>query len=689
MQSCKFGRLCCLALAGLAVQLAAAAPAVDPARAQPFDGRDATASPGADFFAYANGGWIRATPIPADRSSYGIAAQLQELADRRTADLIRAVAGSGAADGSDARRVGDYFAAYMDVEAIERAGLAPLQPLLDEIGAIHDRKALAATLGRSLRADVDVLNNTATYTPRLFGLWVAQDLDRPTRYLPFLLQGGLGMPDRDYYLKETASMANFRARYREHIAALLVLAGDTTAAAADQAERIARLEARIAAVHASRTDTEDVRKGDNHWPRARFGALADGLDWETFFSAAGLADQQEFVVWQPGAVQGIARLVTTEPLETWKEYLRYHVIDDYAPVLPHPFAAEHFHFHDQILAGTPRQPERWRLAVDATSAALGEAVGRLYVERYFPPGEKARAEAMVRDIVAAFGRRIDQLEWMAPATRRMAKAKLASLRVGVGYPDHWRDYSGLRVAAGEALANRQRAERFEYQSNIAKLGRPVDRDEWVMNPQLVDAVNLPVMNAIEFPAAILQPPLFSPAATAAMNYGATGATIGHEISHSFDDQGALFDADGRLHDWWTPADYAHFTASGAALARQFNGYRPFADIAVDGRQTLSENIADLAGLAAAYDAYRLSLAGGAAPVVDGLSGDQQFFLSYAQSWREKIREPALRQQLVTDGHAPAEYRADTVRNIDAWYAAFAVPAGAPLYLAPGARVRVW
>jgi predicted metalloendopeptidase len=342
-----------------------------------------------------------------------------------------------------------------------------------------------------------------------------------------------------------------------------------------------------------------------------------------------------------------------------------------------------------VLSGTPQQRERWKRAVSSTNHALGEAVGRLYVERYFPASEKARAEQMVHNILTAFALRIDQLGWMAPETKRMAKAKLASLKVGVGYPNRWRDYSGLEIVRGDAFGNLARAELFEYRRNLAKLGRPVDREEWVMNPQLVNAVNLPAMNAIQFPAAILQPPIFSPDNTDAMNYGATGATIGHEISHSFDDQGALFDATGRLRNWWTPEDFAHFTASGAALARQFDGYHPFPDLAVNGKQTLSENIADLAGLGAAYDAYRLSLGGKSAPVVEGLSGDQQFFLSYAQGWRSKEREPALRQQIITDGHAPAEFRGDTVRNIDAWYAAFSVKPGDGLYLAPADRVRVW
>jgi predicted metalloendopeptidase len=663
-----------------------AAPKAEPAAVPPFSGRDPGITPGSDFFAYANGGWIRDTAIPADRSSYGVGEEVQELADKRTADLIRAAAASGKS-GKEGQRVGDYFASFLDQDAIDAKGLAPLKPALDDIAAIGDRTALARALGRTLRADVDVLNATAIHTRNVLGLWVAQDLDDPTRYVPFLLQGGLGMPDRDFYLLDTPRMADLRTHYREHIAVLLTLAGLDDAKA--RAEAIFALEARIAAIHASRAETEDVRKGNNHWGRSQFDRDAPGMDWTAYFTAAGLDAQPEFVVWHPQALAGIAALAGSEPLATWKDYLTFHLLDRFSGVLPRPFDAERFHFYENVLSGTPQPRERWKRAVDSTNYALGESVGRLYVARYFPPSEKKRAEAMVRNILLAFGKRIDQLDWMAPETKRMAKAKLASLKVGVGYPDRWRDYSGLKIVRGDALGNLDRADRFELQRNLAKLGHPVDRQEWVMNPQLVNAVNLPAMNAIQFPAAILQPPFFSPTNTDAMNYGATGATIGHEISHSFDDQGALFDATGRLRNWWTPDDFAHFSASGAALARQFDGYHPFADLAVNGKQTLSENIADLAGLGAAYDGYLLSLHGKTPAAVAGFSGDQQFFLSFAQSWRTKDREAALRQQIITDGHAPAEYRSDTVRNIDAWYAAFAVKPGEGLYLAPADRVRVW
>ena len=666
----------------------AASPAATPAPSPhgvDLAGIDRSVAPGDDFFRYANGAWLKVTEIPPDRSSYGPGEQLTELTAERTAELVRNT--SVAPAGSEARKIGDYYTSFMDEERIEKKGLEPLQPALRSIDAVKDRAGLARALGATLRADVDVLNNTSLYTGNLLGLWVAQDLDDPARYLPFLLQGGLGMPDRDYYLNPSQNMADIRAKYQAHIAAVLALAHLPDAHG--KAARIFDLERRMAQVHWDRAQTEEVLKGNNHWARKDFAVRAPGLDWDGFLGAAGLARQEEFVVWQPSALTGLSALAASQALETWKDYLRFHAIEGNAAYLPKAFVEEDFAFHGRVLSGTPQLRARWKRAMADTNNALGEAVGKLYVQRYFSPAEKARAAAMVRNLLAAFAVRIERLAWMAPETRVKAKAKLATLKVGVGYPDKWRDYSELKVIRGDAFGNAQRAELFEYQRNLAKLGAPVDRSEWVMNPQLVNAVNLPAMNALNFPAAILQPPYFDPDRDPAMDYGATGATIGHEISHSFDDQGALFDASGRLKNWWTRSDFAHFEAAGARLVAQFNAYRPFPDIAVKGKQTLSENIADVAGLSVAYDAWRLTLRGKPAPEAGGFSGEQLFFLSFAQSWCHKIREPALRQRIVTDGHAPPEYRADTVRNLDAWYEAFDVKAGQKLYLAPADRVRVW
>jgi len=649
-------------------------------------GMDRSVAPGDDFFRYANGTWLEHTQIPPDRSSWGTGEELTELTAKRTAELIRR-AGTAAAAGTEARKITDYYASFMDEAAIERLGLKPLESGLRSIDAINDRTALARALGRTLRADVDVLNATNLYTDNLFGLWVAQDLDDPTRYSPFLLQGGLGMPDRDYYLNPSQKMADIRAKYQAHIAAVLTLAH--VAEPAGKAARIFALEHSLAEAHWSRAQSEDVLKGNNHWAVAEFGQRAPGLDWPAFFAAAGLVRADTFVVWQPSAVTGIAALTASVPLETWKDYLRFRLIERNSPYLTRAFVDEHFAFHGRVLSGTPQLRPRWKRAVQETNDALGEAVGKLYVARYFPPAEKARAEAMVQKLLAAFATRIDRLDWMAPETRARAKAKLATLKVGVGYPDRWRDYSALEVVRGDALGNARRAQLFEYHRNLGKLGRPVDRGEWVMNPQLVNAVNLPAMNALNFPAAILQPPYFDPGRDPVMDYGATGAVIGHEISHSFDDQGALFDASGRLRNWWTKDDFAHFEAAGRRLVAQFDAYRPFPDIHVNGQQTLSENIADVAGLSVAHDAWKLTLNGKPAPGAAGFSGEQLFFLSFAQSWRQKMREAELRRRVVIDSHAPAQFRAVTVRNLDAWYDAFAVRPGQKLYLAPGERVRVW
>jgi putative endopeptidase len=650
-------------------------------------GMDRSVKPGDNFFVYANGGWLKRTDIPPDRSSYGAGAILTELTDRRLVDLIREAAKTDARPGSELRMIGDYYTSFMDTTAIDAAGLKPAQPTLDSIVAIHDRKDLARLLGSTLRADVDALNNTNFYTENLFGLWVAQDLDDPTHYSPFLLQGGLGMPDRSYYVDSSAGMASIRAKYQEQVGAMLTLAGVTGAEA--KAASIVQLETRMANAHLSREESGSVEKGNNHWAREDFGNKAPGLDWETYFGAAGLSKPARFVVWQPGALTGLSALTASEPLDTWKDYLTYHAILSRAAVLPAAFGRESFAFFGPVLSGAQKQRDRWKRGVDATNAALGFAVGRLYAARYFPPEEKARAQTMVANLIAAFGDRIDRLDWMATATKKEARAKLAVLKVGVGYPDAWPDYVGLEVVKGDAYGNAERARLFQYRRSLAKLDKPVDRSEWVMTPQTVNAVNLPAMNALNFPAAILQPPYFDPKRPLAMDYGSIGAIIGHEVSHSFDNQGALFDATGRLHNWWTPEDFKHFEASSAQLVKQYDGYRPFPDLAVKGQQTLGENIADVAGLSAAYDAYQRSLDGKPAPVVEGFSGNQQFFISFAQSWRSKDREPSLRRRILTDGHAPGEYRAFTVRNLDAWYRLFDVKPGQALYLAPVARVRIW
>lgn len=684
--SCAPGRaglLCALALA-----LAAAAPLAAQQVVPGLDaaGMDRSVRPGDDFYRYASGAWERRTAIPADRGSVsGFAVATRRTEEQLTA-LVRGAA-AGAPAGSDLRRIGDFYTAFLDTAAIAGRGVAPLRPLLARIEAIGDREALARFIGETLRADVDVINDGDLFTDNVFGLWVDQDFNRPTRNSAALLQGGLAMPDRSYYLDPSPRMAAIRDAYRAHVARMLTLAG--VPGAADKADRVLALETRIAQVHATREDTWDVVKGNNHWARADLATRAPGLDWDTFLASAELAGLDSIVAWQPEAIRGISALTASEPLESWKALLAYHAVEHRAAVLPPAVDRQSFEFFGRTLSGAPERSGRVRRGVEATSAALGFAVGREYVRRHFPAGARESAQAMVAGIIQAFDRRIDALDWMAPATRAEAKAKLRTIRVGVGYPDRWPSYDGLDLRADDAFGNAERLERFEYRRALEKLRRPVDRDEWTPTPQQVNAFNMPAMNALNFPAAILQPPFFDPARPDAMNYAAIGAIIGHEVSHSFDTIGAAFDSRGRLRSWWTPEDSARFGASTTRLARQYDAYHPLPDLAINGTLTLAENIADLAGLAAAYDAWRASLGGREAPVVGGLTGDQQFFLSFAQTWRARYREPTLRRIILTDGHSPAPFRALTVRNLDPWYEAFSVRPGDALYLAPADRVRIW
>jgi predicted metalloendopeptidase len=649
-------------------------------------GMDTTVRPGDDFYRYANGGWQRTATIPADRSSLSSFAITDERARAQLRTLIRSAAAARGATG-DRQRIGAFYTAFLDTVALARRGLAPIRPLLDSIARIEDRTALARFVGAHLRADVDVLNSGAMHTENLFGLWVDANFDDPTRTAAILLQGGIGMPDRSYYLDPSPKMAALRDEYRAHVRRMLALAGYPSADAA--ADTILSLETRIAQAHWTQEDSWEPTKGNNHWARADFPKRAPGLDWEAFFHAARLADVDTIVAWQPSASTGLAALVASEPLASWRALLAYHALVHRAAELSPAVDREAFAFFGKALSGAPEQAARAERAVDATSAALGFAVGREYVTRYFPPAAKARAQRMVDDIVQAFDRRIEALAWMAPATKEEARAKLRTLRVSIAYPERWPSYAALRVVRDDAYGNAERLERFEYARALAALRHPLDRTEWAMTPQMVNAVNMPQRNALNFPAAILQPPFFDPARTDAMNYAAIGAVIGHEVSHSFDNLGAGFDSRSRLRNWWTPEDLAHFTEATGQLARQYDAYAPFPDVHVNGKLTLAENIADIAGITAAYDAWRASLHGRPAPVVGGLTGDQQFFLAFAQMWRAKFREPALRRSLVTNGHAPGQYRALTVRNLDAWYEAFGVRPGDALYLAPADRVRIW
>jgi endothelin-converting enzyme/putative endopeptidase len=648
---------------------------------------DRSVRPGDDFFRYANGDWLKRTQIPPDRSSAGVFHALADAANKQTVAIIEEAAKAKAPAGSETRKISDLYNSYMDEKEIEKRGLEPLRPHLKTIAAIKNKTELARALGETLRADVDPLNNTNFQTANLFGLWVGPGFEDPDHYHAYLLQGGLTLPDREYYLSDSEHMRDLRTKYQAHVAAMLQLAGFTDPAA--RAARIVELERAIAGKHITLADNMDIHKANNNWSRADFAAKAPGLDWAEYFRGAGLGKQTQFMVWQPTAFTGEAALVGSVPLDTWKDWLAYHAIEEYGSVLSKSFADERFAFFGKTLQGQLQQRPRWQRGVMVVNAMLGDAVGQIYAKRYFSPEAKAQAQEMVSNLIEAFRKRIDALSWMDPATKAEAKAKLSTLYVGIGYPEKWRDYSKYEVRADDIYGNLRRADLFEYHRNVDRLGAEVDRKEWSMTPQTVNAVNLPLQNGLNFPAAILQPPFFDPKAPAAANYGAIGSVIGHEISHTFDSEGSKFDSKGRVRNWWTAADLAHFEQATTQLAKQYDAYKPFPDLAVNGQQTLAENIADVAGIAAAYDGYLASLNGKPAPVQDGFNGDQQFFIAYGQNWASKAREGALRQQVLTDPHSPGEYRADTVRNVDKWYGAFEVKPDEKLFLAPENRVRIW
>lgn len=647
---------------------------------------DKTVKPGDDFYAYANGAWMRATTIPPDRSIVAAHTLADDRTRRQLAHLIDDIVKGDAAPDSDPGRIRTFYKAYLDTAAIDAAGLQPVKPDLDRFAAVANIQDLSRVLGEQLRADVDPLNYTDWRTENLFGVFVTQSLSGK-EVLPYLLQGGLGLPEREYYLSSESGMVAVRSSYRGYIARLLTEAGISDAAM--RARRIYDLELKIALAHETREQSENLQRAGTEWTREDFAIKAPGIDWGMFFRAAQLPDQRLFAAYHASAIPKLSALVAREPLEAWKDWLTFHQINTYADVLPSRVNQAHFAFYGTVLKGTTAQRPRDQLAVDAVNAALGDALGKLYVNAYFPASAKREIEGMVGAIKAAFVRRIGTLEWMAPETRKEAAQKVHSMEVGVGYPDQWKDYSTFVVLPGAAYSNAIAARQVAYAQQLAKIGKPLDRREWWMNAQLVNAVNLPVQNALNFPAAYLQKPFFDPAADAAFNYGALGATIGHEISHGFDNNGAAFDASGKLRNWWSSADYARFIRNSRALVRQYDSYSPFPGVHVNGALTLGENIADVAGLAAAYDAYRASLNGKEPPVIDGFTGDQRFFIAYAQSWATRQREESLRGRIATDGHAPGQYRALTVRNLDAWYKAFDVQPGDKLFLPSEQRVVIW
>jgi putative endopeptidase len=645
---------------------------------------DRYVKPGDDFYRYANGGWLKAEAIPAGQSSFDSRAILRVRTGERVRRLIQDTATAKSANGSLAQKVGDYYASFMDEANIESKGLAPLSEEMVKIAKIGNKVSLSAYLGTTLNSEVDGLTANADH---VFGVWVNQSFADSKRYVFHLLQGGLGMPDRESYLDSSPKMAEFRARYQAHIAATLKLAN--VADAESKAAGILSLEIRIAHAFAPDADAADVFKQNNPWKRAEFVSKAPGMDWNSYFTSAGVVDQSEFLVWQPSAVTGISALVGSESVDVWKDYLLFHMIEHYSTVLPKAFAAEKFAFYGTILSGAQQPPERSKLAVDVTNAALGHAVGQIYTQRYFPPEAKAKAQAMAADIITAYRNRIANLAWMSAETKQRSLTKLAAFKIGVGYPDSWIDYSMFEVVRGDAFGNMRRAEAFNRWYNLDKLKRPADSGEWRIDPQTVGAIIVFTPNTESFAAALLQPPYFDYQGDAASNYGSAGAGMAHEISHSFDELGNIYDDQGRLGMWWTAEDTDKYHAATAKLAAQFSSYCPFSGLCINGKQVLSENIADIAGLLTAHDAYVLSLKGKPDVVIDGLTGEQRFFIAFSQRWRKLQTEAALRRQITTDTHAPGEYRSDTVRNIDAWYKAFDIASSDKLYLKPEDRVRIW
>jgi putative endopeptidase len=648
-------------------------------------GVDASIRPGDDFFGYANGGWLKSTRIPAGKERWNARTEIEELTHRRIGALVESA--KAAPPGSLARKVADFRAAYLDEAAIEAAGIKPLEPLLKRIDAAHDKAALTRVLGALVRADVDPLNWGVYDSAHVLGLAVGPGLHGEKNNVAFLLQGGLGLPDREHYVSDEPGMQALRSRYQAYIARLLTLAGFDQGA--QRAKAVLALESALATSHATREQSADEKNADHLWRRADFSRQAPGIDWSALFEAAGLAKQQDFVVWQPGAAKSLAALIESEPLQAWLDYLRFHVIDRHADVLPRAFVAQSFALHGIAVAGLKQQRPRMQRAMEATEEAMSGALGRMYVERYFSAELKARVQRITADVIAAFREHVAAASWMSPASKTQALAKLQTLYFGVGYPERWPDYSTLTVSPSDAAGNRLRVSEWNYRNALARLGRPVDKREWILAPHVTTAVLLFQQNAYNFPASLLQTPKFDAAASDAANYGAIGAIVGHETSHFVDTLGADYDADGRKVHWWTGDDAAHFDTVAEALVKQFASYRPFPDLSINGRATRTENVADLAGLTAAFEAYRRTLGAKANDKEYLRRQDRQFFIGFARSWRSKIRGEALRTQVATNDHAPERYRIATVRNLDAWYDAFDVRPGQRLYLEPKARVRIW
>ena len=668
-------------LAGAAVSAQAPAPSAPVSAATEgkpqygtfgFDtaGMDRSVAPGDNFFDYANGTWAKNTPIPPDKARYGLFNVLDDLSKERTRGIIEEQTKNPNS------KIGNAYLSFMDEAAVEAKGLTPLDPWLKKVRATNTKAQLV-----KLYSDADRLSIQIP-----FRMFVGQDRKASDRYALNVIQGGLGMPDRDYYLSSDPKQVETKAKYLQHLTNMLTLAGEPNAAA--RAQAIVGFETKIAQVHWTRAQSRDALKTYNKMTLAQVRKFAPGFDFPLLLKDAG-ANVGYVVVAQPSAFKGISSLLGSTPLPVLRDQLLVRSLDSYASYLPKKFDEERFAFYGTVLSGTPQQEPRWRRAVDFTVNTMGDDVSRLYVAKYFPPATKAAADQLVHNLIAAMDRRIDKLDWMSAATKAKAHAKLAAFTPQIGYPTQWRDMSGLAIDRNDLLGNAMRSAQFEYNYELGKLGSPIRRWEWGMRPMTINAYSSPTMVEIVFPAAILQPPFFDPNADPAVNYGGIGAVIGHEMSHQFDDQGAKYDLHGNLVDWWTPADAKNFQGRLDQYERQINSYEPLPGMHVNGKLTMGENVADLAGLTVAHDAYIASLNGAQPPVIDGMTADQRFYLGWAQVWRCKDREPALRQQLLTDPHSPCPVRTDVVRNMDPWYSAFGAQPGQKLYLAPTDRVRIW
>ncbi|ANH70927.1 peptidase M13 [Mitsuaria sp. 7] len=660
------------------MQLGGFAMAAPPQSGLDLKGYDKTVRPQDDLFRAANGHWLSTTEIPADKSSYGAFHQLADLSDKRARSIIEDLSKKKAKAGTVEQKIGDYYAAYMNTAAIDKAGLAPVKPLLDSITAIQTREQLATWLG----AQTGVVDLPVP-------LGIEADYQDPTINRLQTWQGGLGLPDRDYYLKkDDERLGKARGAYVDYLQKLAKAAG--IADPAGSAQRVLALEERLAQVQWDKVELRDPQKTYNPMTPAELAQKAPGFDWNAFFTAASLPGLDKLSASQPSYLTGAAKILGEAPLDDLKLYLTFRAIDANASTLPKVYRDAHFAFHGAALTGAKSQLPRWQQAVGNVNGALGEAVGEVYVTRYFPAADKARMAELVNNLLASYKESIDKLSWMTPATKAQAQDKLSKYMVKIGYPDVWRDYAALTVKAGDPVGNNLRASIFEWKRQAAKASKPVDRREWLLTPQTVNAYYNPTLNEIVFPAAILQPPFYNTKADDAVNYGAIGAVIGHEISHGFDDQGSQFDGDGKLRNWWTDDDRKAFDAIGNRLVAQYEGYEPIAGKHLNGKLTLGENIADLSGLQIAYKAYLRSLGGKPAPVIDGYTGEQRFFMGWSQAWREKAREERKLQLLTIDPHSPPEFRANGAAvNHDGFHEAFKTKPGDKMFKSSEDRIRIW